>query len=633
MCRFPTEVRVRSTPLQPCRRHGKKRNNGKDDEEALVDEIPEPLPEPKADNSKKENKRSKKDKDKTPTTPSPVTPTKTPTNLSTTSMSPRAATPNSLSNNSNSNSAFTTPPSSQQQAPTGVTAPAPQQPVANKPPGSTSLIDMASMIDNFTDAQLQSNQISSTVLDSPYAAYDYNLGTYVDTRTYYNQWPDYGYANRKPEEIPDTTTRPGSNSSNSAFSPNISEPKTPTNFTNLEDFKPGFHQTERGFVKPKPPEYHAGYGYHTPGYPNPTYPYSPYENPYNSYNYNYTQSYQPYSYTPGPMPPGPTSVPTPPNWSLYPHANPAAAVSNPVPIMKAPEPPKETLGEVKEVNDNLDCFEDPQMGGVAIALQHGSLVIECAKLEMHSTTALKHPNRLNPTRMSLIFYQHRNLNRRAHGTAEWAEKMRLKKLGLSAGDEEMLMMDDDIKDEPIDEFEDPDAAAHHWNRMGGGSSSSHHHSASKSNKSSSIPSMAQNKPMLNKVVNHHHHTNTDIRYHHHNQGNNVPTLPPTNHHNYHNQHHNSLITQQQPLSHIPTGYSHHQPYHHSSNANHHPHFGNERSSSRDHASPTCLTRTTTSWTTQFPMHPCITTGPYYDSQAAAAAMGLALDPNMPPPPT
>lgn len=619
--------------MQPCRRHGKKRNNGKDDEEPLVDEIPEPpLPEPKPD-SKKE-KRSKKDKDKAPTTPTPVTPTKTSTGNPTannTSMSPRAGTPNSLSNNSNSSSAFTTPPSSQQ-PPAATVAAAAQQPVANKPPGSTSLIDMASMIDNFTDAQLQSNQISSTVLDSPYAAYDYNLGTYVDTRTYYNQWPEYGYANRKPEEMPDTTTRPGSNSSNSAFSPSISEPKTPTNFTNLEDFKPGFHQTERGFVKPKPPEYHTGYSYHTPGYPNPTYPYSPYENPYNSYNYNYTQSYQPYSYTPGPMPPpGPTSVPTPPNWSLYPHANPAAAVPNPVPIMKAPEPPKETLGEVKEVNDNLDCFEETQMGGVAIALQHGSLVIECAKLEMHSTTALKHPNRLNPTRMSLIFYQHRNLNRRAHGTAEWAEKMRLKKLGLSAGDEEMLLMDDDIKDEPLDDFEDPDA---HWggSRMGGGHSSN---SSSKSNKSSSIPSMAQ-KPILNKVVN---HTNTDIRYHHHHshhqQGSNIPPVIPSN-----TSHH--LMQQQSqhqpplPPSHIPSGYSHHQPQHHttshsnSSAGNHyHSHLhhgggGTDRST---------LTRTTTSWTTQFPMHPCITTGPYYDSQAAAAAMGLALDPNMPPPPT
>ncbi|XP_063703014.1 methylcytosine dioxygenase TET [Culicoides brevitarsis] len=631
--KFPTEVRVRSTPLQPCRRHGKKRNNGKDDDESLADEISEPpMPEPKVDNKKE--KRSKKDKDnlKAPSTPTtPGTPTTKVNPSSNSSMSPRAGTPNSLSNNSNSNSAFTTPPSSVQQ-PAGATQQSSQQQQGQqqgqqqqKPPGSTSLIDMASMIDNFTDAQLQSNQISSTVLDSPYAAYDYNLGTYVDTRTYYNQWPDYGYANRKPEEIPDTTTRPGSNSSNSAFSPSISEPKTPTNFTNLEDFKPGFHQTERGFVKPKPPDYHTGYGYHTPGYPNPTYPYSPYESPYNSYNYNYTQSYQPYSYTPGPMPPpGPTSVPTPPNWSLYPHANPAAAVSNPVPIMKAPEAPKETLGEIKEINDNLDCFEETQMGGVAIALQHGSLVIECAKLEMHSTTALKHPNRLNPTRMSLIFYQHRNLNRRAHGTAEWAEKMRLKKLGLSAGDEEMLMMDDDIKDEPLDDFDDPEA---HWgsNRM--------------SQKKSMPPSMTQ-KPMLNKVVNHQNtsSSSSDIRYHHphhshHHQHTTTAHHPPSHHLSHQgtvppaNNHH---MMQQ---SHIPAGYQQHHASHHqlhgagSGLGNHH-HFAGSGGSDRS-----TLTRTTTSWTTQFPMHPCITTGPYYDSQAAAAAMGLALDPNMPPPPT
>lgn len=46
---------------------------------------------------------------------------------------------------------------------------------ANNP---TSLLDMASMIDNFTDAQLQSNQISSTVLDSPYS-YDYSTGQYI----------------------------------------------------------------------------------------------------------------------------------------------------------------------------------------------------------------------------------------------------------------------------------------------------------------------------------------------------------------------------------------------------------------------------------------------------------------------
>ena len=40
-----------------------------------------------------------------------------------------------------------------------------------------------------------------------------------------------------------------------------------------------------------------------------------------------------------------------------------------------------------------------KMGGLAIALQHGSLMFECAKLERHATTRLQQPNRTHPVRM------------------------------------------------------------------------------------------------------------------------------------------------------------------------------------------------------------------------------------------
>ncbi len=62
---------------------------------------------------------------------------------------------------------------------------------------------------------------------------------------------------------------------------------------------------------------------------------------------------------------------------------------------------------------------DTCKGGIGVSIPHGAIAVEVARHLEHSTSALKNASRIDPARISLVFYQHRGLNLPEHGHIDY----------------------------------------------------------------------------------------------------------------------------------------------------------------------------------------------------------------------
>ena len=58
-------------------------------------------------------------------------------------------------------------------------------------------------------------------------------------------------------------------------------------------------------------------------------------------------------------------------------------------LVKQPDSARDPMEIETYETDCSDAFSDPDIGGLGFSLPHGSVLIECAKMELHATTALK----------------------------------------------------------------------------------------------------------------------------------------------------------------------------------------------------------------------------------------------------